>query len=208
MSQTEDRTVACPSCGKPSTLRVHRRVDVTAEPELEAQLLDGRLFLFTCAACGHHARVVEPELLYQDAGRDLAIQLDALGTFDAEAASRGVERPKTTRVVRDSNALVEKVKIAHAGLDDRVVEAMKVLAKASMPDGDGKRLLFEAAEGEAEAARIRFTLLAPDGRAAGVGLARAAYEKLRVDLLTGGRLVDPGPWAVVDEAFARFLLAL
>ncbi len=208
MSLTEDRTIACPSCGAASTTRVHKAVDVTVTPELEAMLLDGRIFLFTCPSCGHRARIVEPELLYRS--RELLVQLDALGTFDAAAASSalGSSLPKTVRVVRDGNALVEKVKIAEAGLDDRVVEAMKVLAKASMPDGDGKRLLFEAAEGEGDAARVRFTLLAPDGKAAGVGLARAAYDRLAAELAASGRLVDPGPWVVVDEAFARALLAL
>lgn len=207
MSLTEDRTIACPSCGAPATTRVHRAVDVTRMPELEPMLLDGRLFLFTCPSCGHRARVVEPELLYRS--RDLVVQLDALGTFDAAAATAALGAlPETCRIVRDSNALVEKVKIAAAGLDDRVIEAMKVLAKASMPDGDGKRILFEAAEGEGDGARVRFTLLAPDGKAAGVGLARAAYERLAAELASNGRLVDPGPWAVVDESFARALLAL
>lgn len=200
MSLVEERSVACPSCGKPVVARVHRSVDATREPELEEQLLDGRLFRFACPACGHVTRVVDPELVYRDAKRDLVVQLDALGTVEA---TKTPAEAKTTRVVRDSNALIEKVKIGRAGLDDRIVEALKLVARQTLgPDAEGKRLLFEALDGEGEAARLRFVLIGAEG-VSGVAFPRATYDRLAAKL--GAGLPAPGPWAVVDEAFARVL---
>lgn len=207
MSVVEDQPIACPACGKASSFRIQRSVDGD-DAELVASLLDGRLFTFACPACGHRARVVHPELCYVDRARDLVVQLDATGNFAPEAvAAIANALPRTTRLVRDGNALLEKVKIARAGLDDRVVEALKLVARGSLgPQAEGKRILFEALEGEAEGARLRFTLLGREG-AAGLGLPRASYDDLLADLAKHGRLLDPGPWGLVDETIARAMLA-
>jgi hypothetical protein len=209
MSLSEDQPIACPSCGKPSSFRIQRSVDAARDPELVLALLDGRLFSFTCPSCAHRARVVHPELCFVDPPRDLVVQLDAAGRFDlAAAAAAWRPLPKTTRLVRDGNALVEKVRIAQAGLDDRVVEAMKLLARASLgPQAEGKRMLFEDAHLSGDAGRLRFTLLGRDGSVAGLGLPRATYDQLAADLGARGRLLDPGPWGVVDDVIAQAMLA-
>lgn len=207
MSIAEQQPIACPNCQKPSEFRIQRSVNAAVDPALVEALLSGALFTFTCPSCGHRARVVHPELAYVDPARDLLVQLDAAGRFDPQSVA-GLPLPGTTRLVRDSNALLEKVKLARGGFDDRVLEAMKILARAQRsPQMDGKRMLFEAAEGEGEAARLRFTLIGADGSFAGVALPRVAYERLAEDLAARGRLGPESPFAVVDEMSAREALA-
>lgn len=207
MSLAEEQPIACPACQKPSVFRIQRSVNAGVDPALVEALLSGALFTFACPSCGHRARVVHPELAYVDPAHDLLVQLDGAGRFDPQTVA-GLPLPGTTRLVRDSNALLEKVKIARSGLDDRVVEAMKILARASLgPQVEGKRMLFEAAEGEGESARLRFTLLGKDGSFAGVALPRSAYARLSEDLTARGRLGPEGPFAVVDETTALEALA-
>ena len=95
---------------------------------MKSQFLTGKLFEFACPSCGRTSRVVHPELLYHDPEGGLLVQLDALGKFDASSL-RDFESslPPVTRVVRDSNALLEKIHIFDAGLDDRVLEVLKIV---------------------------------------------------------------------------------
>ncbi|AKV03347.1 hypothetical protein AKJ09_10010 [Labilithrix luteola] len=209
MSASEERAVPCPSCNQVSNARVYTSIDASEEPALKDELLRGKLFVFTCPKCGHAARLVDPLFSYHDGAKDLVIQLDTLGKFDAAkaVASFGAKLPKTARVVRDGNSLIEKVKVFDAGLDDRIVEAFKLVARSTQPDARAARILFEAVEGTGEASRLRFTLLSKEGRISALAAPRPMYDNLELKLAKDKRLVTPEPFTVVDEAFAGLLLA-
>lgn len=209
MTASEERAVPCPSCNQVSSARVYTSVDVGQDPGLKDDLLRGKLFVFTCPKCGHAARLVDPLFEYRDSTKDLVIQLDTLGKFDAAKAiaSYGGKLPKTTRVVRDGNSLIEKVKVFDAGLDDRIVEAFKLVIRSTQADARTARILFEAAEGTGDASRLRFTLLSKEGGVSALAAPRVMYANLELQLAKDKRLVTPEPFTVVDEAFASVLLA-
>lgn len=208
MSLSEEQPITCPGCKATSVARIHRSVDVTTDPALKEQLLTGRLFTFVCPSCGRSSRVVHPELVYHDMQRGYLLQMDALGKFDA-ASLRGLESslPAVTRVVRDSNALLEKVKVFDAGLDDRVIEVLKLVLASQKPDDTATRWLFEGTgtPSSPEARDLRFTLLSSKG-ISGVAVPRAAYEDLRAKLEAAGKLVPLPAWAVVDADHACLAL--
>ena len=184
-------------------------MNVTTDPALKEQLLTARLFTFACASCGRTSRVVHPELVYHDVRRGHLIQMDALGKFDA-ASLRGIESslPAVTRVVQDSNALLEKVKIFDAELDDRVVEVLKlVMASQKAEDDTATRYLFEGTgtPSNPEGRDLRFTLLSSKG-VMGLAVPRAAYDELSAKLASAGKLGPLPAWAVVDGEYARLLL--
>jgi hypothetical protein len=189
--------------------RIHRSVNVTTEPALKEQLLTGRLFTFACPSCGRTSRVVHPELVYHDMRRGFLLQMDALGKFDA-ASLRSLESslPPVTRVVHDSNALLEKVKVFDAELDDRVIEVLKLVVASQRADDTATRYLFEGTgtPSNPEGRDLRFTLLSPKG-VAGVAIPRAAYDDLRVKLEATGKLAPLPAWAVVAADYARLVLA-
>ena len=210
MSLSEEQPITCPGCNATSVARIHRSVNVTMEPALKEQLLTGRLFGFACPSCGRVSRVVHPELVYHDVRRGLLIQMDALGKFDA-GALRQLESslPPSTRVVHDSNALLEKVKVFDAELDDRVIEVLKVVVATQNAEvAPAARYLFEGTGTPAnpEARDLRFTLLTSKG-ISGLAVPRAAYDDLRRKLESAGKLVPLPAWAVIDAAYARLLLA-
>lgn len=208
MSLSEEQPITCPGCTATSVARIHRSVNVTTDPALKEQLLTGRLFTFACPSCGRASRVVHPELVYHDMRRGYLLQMDALGKFDA-ASLRGLvgSLPPVTRVVRDSNALLEKVKVLDAELDDRVIEVLKLVLASQAPDQPATRYLFEGTGTPSNPAGrdLRFTLLSAAG-ITGLAVPRAAYEDLRAKLESAGKL-DPLPaWAVVDADYARLAL--
>jgi len=205
VSLSEEQPITCPGCNATSMARIHRSVNVQTEPTLKEQLLTGRLFAFACPSCGRTSRVVHPELVYHDPRRGLLVQMDALGKFDA-ASLRSLESslPPLTRVVRDSNALLEKVKVFDAGLDDRVIEVLKLVLASQNADEKVVRYLFEGTgtPTNPEGRDLRFTLLSAKG-ISGLAVPRAAYEDLRAKLEAAGKLVPLAAWAVVDADYAR-----
>ena len=99
-------------------------------------------------------------------GRGYLLQMDALGKFDA-ASLRGLESslPAVTRVVHDSNALLEKVKVFDAELDDRVIEVLKLVVASQKAGDTATRYLFEGTgtPSNPEGRDLRFTLLSFEG---------------------------------------------
>jgi hypothetical protein len=62
----------CPFCGAPITVPIQRVIDANDQPELKAQLLNGRLNAFTCPTC-HNSGAVAAPFIYHDANKELAL---------------------------------------------------------------------------------------------------------------------------------------
>lgn len=206
VSLAQEEPITCPACNATSTAKIHRTVNTALDPAAKDDLLSGKLFAFACASCGRTTRVVHPQLVFHDPKAELMIQLDALGKVDPSSLPvTGI--PKITRVVRDSNALLEKVKTFDAGFDDRVLEALKAVASSRHATNLPTRWLFEGTGTPKEPASdvLRFTILSTQG-IAGTAVPRSAYDELRTRLDDQGALGDLLPWAVVDAEYARLLL--
>lgn len=202
MSLSREDSVVCPACGVPGRVTLHASVNVTVSPELKERLLAGTLSVFSCASCGKKARVAHP-VLYHDMDRALLVQLDPQGTFDGADAARvigdeSMSRTRT-RVVRDGNALIEKVRIDDAELDDRVIEVMKLLLAVVHPAYLEYPWYFERIEPDG----LLFTILTPKGPMAS-RRPRAEYDKLEGDLRRRG-ILDQAlpPFAEVGGERAR-----
>ncbi len=217
MSSSREDTVVCPGCAKPGQLRLTTSLDVTAEPSKKEQLLRGRLSTFTCAHCGREARIVHP-LLYKDTAQGLVVQLDPEGTLDVTSlvARLGEPRPRVSRLVRDGNALIEKVRIHDASLDDRVVEVMKLLLAVSHAEHMNAPWYFERAEDANKSNKgpaLLFTIVTAKGPLA-TRRPRAEYDALAADLESRGALASTSaageadePFAIIDRDYARQWLA-
>jgi hypothetical protein len=113
---------------------------------------------------------------------------------EGEAAFRAAGVTGRQRLVPSLNALVEKVKLLDAGLEDWAIEMAKVLLLASREDRDLDRvLLFDGLDGET----VRWVLFEPSG-ARVMASPRGAYTKLAAR--TQGR---PAPFELrIDRAWA------
>jgi len=118
--------------------------------------------VYTCA-CGRRTQL-EANVLYHDPDAPLfvracpdAAELDAaLAQFTAAGASG------TLRVVRTLNALIEKVKLVDAGLEDWAIELDKVLLLSTLGELD-QPLWFERVDHDA--GHLHWVLAARGGHA-------------------------------------------
>ena len=131
MSSSHSIVVTCPECRHEQPYSAWGFIEAAQNPELKEKLLAGALTRLVCAKCGAERDALYP-LLYHDARNRLAIWL--LPGDDMPDDEDDTARPSLPdvvasyhfRLVRSLNALKEKVVIADAGLDDRVVELLKI----------------------------------------------------------------------------------
>lgn len=196
MSTFASVPLPCPSCGHTSTVRLAESANAARHPPFRAQVLAGTFMRFVCEQC-HEATVVERELLYTDLPRGQAI-----GVFPSERRGDGgaMERGFDTmvdqlalepglagrtlpmrRIVFGYAELREKLICADAGLDDRVVEALKLvlLARTTWVSGGSRGLLLVAVEPD----QLVFEQVGVTTDSAPVHsrVPREAYERLAAD---------------------------
>jgi hypothetical protein len=143
-------SVACPVCGVVAEHKLVQSVNRRDDPAAREQLLRGELNVAVCE-CGKRTQLAS-DLVYSDPDEGIlchvcpdgeaamqraeAMFAEALGA--AEGGAAGMQR-----VVPSQNALVEKLKIAEAGLLDWAIEMTKVLLLASIAvDDDDRVMLF------------------------------------------------------------------
>ncbi|HSN27579.1 MAG TPA: CpXC domain-containing protein [Kofleriaceae bacterium] len=173
MKITGTAHVTCPACGREHDVTLVQSVNTQTDPDAKQKLLAGELDVLACE-CGKRTQLVA-ELLYVDPVSNLYIQVaptdDAMAKGEQAFASAGAAG--TQRLVPSLNALVEKIKIADAGLEDWVIEMIKVLLLASRSEPDlNAVLLFDRVENEV----VHWVMLDAGARAMQSPL--AAYEKL------------------------------
>ena len=147
-----------------------QNINAQVDPEAKQKLLAGDFNVLACE-CGRRTQLVS-ELLYYDPLGELTIYVSPEGG-KGEQAFEAIGTQGTQRVVPSLNALVEKVKIADAGLEDWVLEMVKVLLLASLPEPDlDTVLLFDHLDGSV----VHWVMFGTEPR--GCGSPLAAYERL------------------------------
>ena len=149
MKITGTAHVTCPACGREHDVPLVQSINTTDDPDAKQKLLAGEFDVLDCE-CGKRTQLIA-ELLYVDPIANLYLQVaptpEAMSKGEAAFAAAGATG--TQRLVPSINALVEKIKIADAGLEDWVLEMVKVLLLASMADPDLNRiLLFDHSEAD------------------------------------------------------------
>ena len=144
-------TVACPACGTATECEPVQTIFTRENPQDKERLLAGELNRLDCPRC-HKRTQLAANVLYRDADADYYCQVvpgadDDKAMAEAAAAFAAAGAGGTQRLVPSLNALVEKVRILDAGMEDWAVEMNKVLLLASLGELD-RVLLFDARDGE------------------------------------------------------------
>lgn len=166
--------VTCPACKTAQDAALVQSINARTDADAYARLLEGTLNVMTCA-CGKRTQLVA-RLVFHDPDRAYFAQVvPATELADAELAFAASGATGTLRIVPSQNALVEKLKILDAGLEDWAIEMTKVLLLASETDELDTILLFDGVDRDAGVVRwIRHDDEGPRR----VASALAAYEKL------------------------------
>jgi CpXC motif protein len=213
--------INCPACGRAHKFGAWQSLNVTLDPQEKPRLLDGSLTRFTCEGCGHHADVVYP-LLYHDMEKQLMLWLLPEGGGEdhgdksvpdelTPAMRKSLGPSYTYRRVGSHNALREKIYVFDSGLDDRVIEVVKLILWEQMPEEQkpaDAELLFGGLVREEDGERLAFTILTPTG---GTGLTvprdplyQASADAFLAHDTSGGK--DVPMWPRVDREFAVRLI--
>ncbi len=140
MALEHNEKIKCKNCPCEYDITVYESVNGAFDPQAEEKLLKGELFTHICPECGCVASISYP-MLYHNMDHKLLIHLcppgedveqcirnikDAQTEIDRKFPEKRVEKPYIFRVVPDENVLREKVAILSAGLDDRIIEMLKL----------------------------------------------------------------------------------
>lgn len=136
MSRFHEEEITCPQCGKPSPFTVWDSINPQMNGEMKADVQSMEAFTFHCPHCGY-THLISYNFLYHN--MDKAIMLyhaaDETGEQTAQQAFKQAmavlqnAAHYVCRIVHSFDELLEKIRIAEAGLDDRRVELLKLLAE-------------------------------------------------------------------------------
>lgn len=143
MSKQSTQQIDCPNCKHVQNFTVLDSLNGDLDPNAKQKLLNGTLFKYKCEKCGYEADIVY-NMLYHDMGHNTMVYFvqpemveetkfqmeyvqQMMGKFGNKAAALTplMKKPRN-RIVTDQNRLREKAIIFDAGLDDRVVEVVKL----------------------------------------------------------------------------------
>lgn len=96
MSIEREYTLSC-GCGRMFHADLYDTVNVTAEPELRASILEGRLNVVECPRC-HRQCYVDKPFLYHDMARDLILYIYPEACAPEEARLRAEIRGRVHRL--------------------------------------------------------------------------------------------------------------
>ena len=153
MSTFIDVDVPCDVCGKITERTVATSINATRAPEYRQAVLDGAFQRFLCSRCGVESTPLVP-FVYLDFDRGIyigvfpssdeatwwAVEEEPLTAFDrnlgaqAPPPARGIGSHFQVRTVFGLTALREKIVVLEAGLDDAVLETLKLRLMAVMSD--------------------------------------------------------------------------
>lgn len=153
MSMVNSETVVCPTCGQTTTATIWSSLNTNIDTEAKERLLKGTLLTSVCPKCGAKNALHYP-MLYHDPDKKLMVYLaptaedrkEVEQTFGSKNSIASAFVGYTYRIVTSPDEMREKAIIAECGMDDRVVEVLKLvilgLAESEISDLNASAVWF------------------------------------------------------------------
>lgn len=132
MSKPRIETITCPQCGKETEITIWESLNAQLNPEENQKLLDGTLFQYVCV-CGYAANINAAMLYHNMTHKTMVYYVDEESVDQTDSMLTDIRTHidyemdgYIYRVVTSQNALREKASILDCGLDDRVIELVKL----------------------------------------------------------------------------------
>lgn len=126
MSGTTEQkiTFVCKKCHREIETNIKTHIDNRLDKDDVQSIFEGSFFIRHCDACGENNIVNFPiGYKHSDSGRSiLFLPIDSHGKFN------NVNTPEGYRVTHDMMSFIEKVRISEMGLDDKIIELVKIVA--------------------------------------------------------------------------------
>lgn len=152
--KTKVTLIECPKCHTEQEFTMHYYIDANEDSELKDKILNNTLFFFQCEKCGKKIPVYYNSL-YHDHEKKLLVYMvpnyESAGNaeFRKTISEMGQLMPidkregYVNRIAPNANVLKEKIMIHDEGLDDRIIELMKVYYISQMANSFEDEELIE-----------------------------------------------------------------
>lgn len=193
MTHFHKEMVRCPYCLNEEEIPIWDKIDAVTDPDLKERLLRKSLQVFDCRNCGRKHLLSRP-ILYRDDMAGLLIWCDPAGRINSELP---VPAGYRLRLTNETNQLIETIHLFEAGLDDRLMEVVKLAVLAWQNEEIRvNQLRFLSADAD----RILFLALGDDENWYQLPVAFELYAQLKIRL--SDQLSDETGWLTVDETMA------
>ena len=222
MAVNSVQSTVCRQCGKPFDIEAPEAVNVAENPSLKEQIKDGTLFAKTCPHCGA-VNLLRFRMLYHDPDGRLMLWLipeDSLTPEDRGKLDKSMDllwaslreglQDYTFRRVPDPGALIEKVRIFDAGLEDTAIEMCKYVTAMELAQAEKDKakaaalsevkLRFRGLSGADNNLEFVFPL---DGAMHSVNVGFNVYEDSRAILARNPSLTPDGPFPTVESVWLK-----
>lgn len=205
-------TIECPKCGKQGKKKTQSRIKLSKNPKAREQILDGSLFKWECPECKESFFMQAPFLYNDDENRfmvyfipgfkersyKIPTVIKTLNDYDTDSS--------VLRIAPSFVELVEKIRILEAGLDDRVVESVKLLYSNMHAQDKGEKVFSMVFESCEENGDMHFGVYLEDKDFEAV-LPQSVYDLAIIDIspMFGGDPEDE--FIVVDQTWLSAKLA-
>lgn len=216
MSINSTESIKCPKCHQLNEINVWHSITVSDSADLKQDLLAGKVNIFRCPSCSHTALLPNP-MLYHDEGKMLMISFTPCESDDMK--NKLFEEIKNTskesgeldnltdynlRFVYDYNSLLEKILIFDNGLNDKVIEVLKVLILMQKPESiDTMSAMFGKIDGD----MIEFLIHDKADNACYTSkVPMESYNTVKEQLKESGVKYKSFDWEIVDFEYGMSLL--
>lgn len=210
MSASRTHRIRCPRCSDEFDVELWDSVNVVDRPLARDEVMGNRLNVVQCPTCELSFRVDKP-VLYLDPGRGFAVWWAPEGAREPERVhaefkllESHIEQhaggiPPRLLLAFDRREFVERIFVAEAGLDERLVEYVKYMVLSRNPkrlDPARHRLRFAGPPADGSPTDVDFVVEdTTTGRLEGVlRYSRAAFEQVE-------QLFGRSPSAALAELF-------
>lgn len=151
--------IECKECKHTNVVPFNTMILSWKEPEKKKSMMDGSFFWGKCSKCGARIPIVHDCFYFDNvgkyvvayAGSEIALR-NAYGYFydyDAGAVDYLYEHDYMKRIVRTQLELKEKIHVFEDGMDDRIIELVKLYLFPNITERFGKaRVFYEGAGGK------------------------------------------------------------
>lgn len=138
MSRKFIQKITCPKCGQEGDFTVWSSINTMLDPEMKEKVKTREAFNFHCVACGNNTNV-NYDCLYHQMEDEMMIYYASSpeetekvynmfrGENKVSEVLGKIQNKYLYRIVHSQNELREKIFIFDAGLDDRVIEIIKLM---------------------------------------------------------------------------------
>ena len=147
--------IQCPSCGKQGEKKTQSRIILSKDKQARDKILDGSYFEYECAGCNGRFFTNSPFLYnddengfmvyfvpgFKERSQKVPTVLKTLKGFDTDGS--------ILRVAASFSDFIEKIRIFEAELDDKVIEAVKLMYISMYEQDNGKKvhtMVFESTD--------------------------------------------------------------